>query len=392
MRTDMKLYATFLPILALSFSFIGPCQKTQGTNNTVAPAPNDKIFEVSVVHPEFKSVAKTHTVDGSIDVSDVTTITAAGPGFVDQILVNEGDMVITGDSIITISNTELTSAIELKGAKIVEMQAKLNEAKARLEDGGGVANQPMNSDDTTFLDEDSANAQEQPKQFGDANQQAPVTTLQAFVTYLEARISKMMKETEVMNRQLQQLSQMSPVTGIITKKLVSLSNKVSEKDKLLDIVTTNPLSVTFFLPQNEASFIYKSAKVTVSPKDAPDVRATGTVYFVSPNTDPTSGTIEIRAHIDNPENRIKGGQKANVSVSTNKVDRVVVLPKKVLVFENNKSYVFVVYKNQARLTEVTLGEETEDGNIQVYGDLRVDDPIITNRPAEMKDGAFVKTI
>jgi membrane fusion protein (multidrug efflux system) len=113
---------------------------------------------------------------------------------------------------------------------------------------------------------------------------------------------------------------------------------------------------------------------------------------VSPNTDHTSGTIEIRAHIDNPEYRIKGGQKANVSVSTNKVDRVVVLPKKVLVFQDNKSYVFVVYKNQARLTEVTLGEETEDGNIQVYGDLRVDDPIVVNRPAELKDGSFVKTV
>ncbi len=385
----MKLRSIMLPLVALSFSFVNPCQKAPDKGLT--PAPSDKIFDVSVIHPEFKSISKTHSVDGTIDVSAVNTVTAAGPGALEQIFVNEGDTVAQGDPLTTISNTELMDLITIKRAKVTEVQAKLDEVRARLE-GSPQGDQPTSADDNTFLDEDATDKPVKTP-FGPADATVtPPKTLAAMVTYLQARVDTLTKQADELDHQLQSLSQVSAVNGVVTKIIASKGNRVNAQDKILEISTTNPMSVTFFLPENVASHIYKTAKVSVTPTTASDLNATGTVYFISPNIDTTTSTFEIRAHIDNPDGRIKGNQKANVQVATNRMDRVVVLPKNVIAYENSKPTIFIVYKDQAKQINVTLGDATDDGQVQVYGDLRVDDPIIVGRPADLKNNSFVKII
>lgn len=374
-------------LLAFSFTFANPC--SQNGPETRKPTKDDTVYEVSVLYPEFVSVPKTHTVEGVLDVSEITTITASAGGTVDQIFVSEGDSVSIDDPIISLSNSDLIDFIDVKRAKIKEYNARLKSAQEKL-DLYGNEDQPASLQDTNFLDEEPVDEPVE-KEFGDttAPKERP-SSIKALIELLENSVDRLTKEADILDRRLLELNHVSPVAGVVTKVYVSESNKVKQQDKLMDISQTNPMSIAFHLPQDEASFVDKHSQVQVSPLDAPTVKGQGQVYYIDPNLNTGTNTIEVKAHVSNDDGKIKGGQKATVWVTTRKINRVILLPKKALYYEEGKIYVFIIYRDRAKLVEVTTGEEDDKGNIQIFGDLRVDDPVIVDRPLELHHNSFVK--
>ena len=347
------------------------------------------MYAVSVVMPKFVDVPQSYTLEGIFDASETNTITSTGEGLIEQLYVNEGDGIAKGEPVILISNSILLEKIDINRSLIKKYQARLREVQARLASLGNV-DQPVNNEDTTFLDEDS----QEPsitKKFGDSNAvQAKPTTLKALVELLQAAIERLGKESDAMDRELLSLSLNSPENGIVTKVYVSAGNRVKEQDKLVDVSVTDPLSVKFYVPSEVANFIDKNSTVSVSPVDAKNISATGTVYYISPSIDSNSNLLEMRAHVSNENNLIKGGQKAVVNVMTRKMSQVIVLPKKAIHYENDKKYIFITFQDQAKMTQIEVVGETSDGQVQVRGDLRVDDPIIIDRPQELKNNSFVR--
>lgn len=332
---------------------------------------------------------KTYHTEGVFDYSETTTVTAKFGGEIDQIFVNEGDAVSVDDPLISLSNSEIIDIVDIKRAKVREYTARLKEAQERLGESGN-EDQPASMEDTNFLDEDPGDEAIE-KDYG--SQSTPPErprSLKALVEMLEALVDGKTKEADLWDRRLLELNHLSPVNGVATKKIVSEGNHVSEKDPLIEIVQTDPMSVTFNLPQDEASFVDKHSDVKVSPVDAPEAQGTGQVYYIDPSLSTGTDSIQVRAHVSNDENKIRGGQKASVMVTTRKTNRVIMLPKNILFYENDKKFVFIVFRGRAKLVEVTTGDEDGRGNIQIFGDLRVDDPIIIDRPLELRHNSFVK--
>lgn len=373
--------------LALSFTFANPCSQKEPQNQT--PKGDDIIYDVSVIYPEFVSVPKTYNTEGVFDFSEVTTVTAKFKGEVDQVFVNEGDAVAVDDPLVSLSNLEIIDIVDIKRAKVREYTARLKETQEKLAEFGN-EDQPASMEDTSFLDEEPGDEAIEKDYGSQATPPERPRSLKAMAEMLETLVDGKTKEADLWDKRLLDLNHLSPVNGVVTKKIVSEGNTVSEKDPLIEIVQTDPMSVTFNLPQDEASFVDKHSDVKVSPLDAPETQGTGQVYYIDPGLSTGTDNIQVRAHVSNDENKIKGGQKASVMVTTRKTNRVILLPKNILFYENDKKFVFIVFRERAKLVEVTTGDEDAKGNIQIFGDLRVDDPIIIDRPLELRHNSFVK--
>ncbi|OVE82778.1 hypothetical protein BVY03_00105, partial [bacterium K02(2017)] len=338
-------------LMAISFSFVNPCSNT---NQGQQPNANDTIHDVQVIYPQFKSVSKTHQLEGVFDPSELTSIIANAPGKIEQIYVSVGDTVQKNDPISSIENTQISELIDIKRSRISELQARLEQAKEKIGYAEG-EDVPTTIEDTLFLDEEPID-EPADKNYGDAN--ATTTehpkSVKTLIDVLEKSIESLTKQANALDRHLLDLTQNSPVNGIVTKIYLNEQNKVNAKDKIVEIAKMDPISVTFHLPGSVANFIDKNSKVRVSPVDAIEVVGKGNVYFINPNINPDTNTIEVKAHVANPDNKIKGGQNAKVSVSTRKVERVIVLPKNVLYYENDESFVFIAYRNQAKLVQVSV--------------------------------------
>jgi membrane fusion protein (multidrug efflux system) len=384
----MKLRSIILPLMAISFSFVNPC--SQKTDPNTAIPDDETVFDVDVIYPQFRSVPRLHEVDGTFDVSETITITASAAGTIDQILVSVGDTVRKDDPLVQISNIDITDRIDLLRAKVKEYEARLKVAKAKIVEAGHEEGS-VTVEETSFLDDEPIDEPSTPTQFGNANEPKIIPqTQKALVDVLSAQIERANKEADALDKKLLELTLLSPTGGTVMKIPVSESNKVSEKDPLMELSKIDPMSVSFNLPEDVASFVDKNSAVTVSPTDAPEVTGQGQVYFINPDIDKQTSTILLKAHVSNENSLIKGGQKAKVKVATRRTDRVVDVPKNVLVYENDQVFLFTVQGKRAKLIEVKVGNPTTDGKIQVSGDVHSEDPIIINRPSELENNSYVK--
>lgn len=377
--------ALLIPFVVGFFTFSNPCSQ-RASYQPERPVEGDVVLEVDVVNPKYAETPRTYDVEGKFEESEINFVTARYSGVIDEVFVNEGDAVVEADPIIAISSEELLDQVDIKRAKIKEFTARLNSAKAKLATVPD-PNAPVSTDDVTFLDEEpTATA---PTKIGEPAEQP--RTVQDLVDVLEAMVDRYTTEADALDKVLLDLHHKSPVAGTIMEVLFTKGNRVKEQDKLVSIARTDPMSVSFAVPQDVASFVDKTSRVRITLIDAPDVSADGMVYFVSPDLDPVNKSIELKAHVENSDGRIKGGQKARVKLATNKKDLALIVPESAVISHGNKKYIFAIYGNQARLLEVIMGASMDGGRVEVKGvDLNVDDYVVMNPPQGLKNDAFVK--
>jgi RND family efflux transporter MFP subunit len=125
----------------------------------------------------------------------------------------------------------------------------------------------------------------------------------------EAEIVKLeLKETE---ERLKQRTILSPLDGVVVKRLASAGEFVEEKP-ILELAQLNPLKVEVVAPVA----YYGRIKVGMTAQvewEAPINRTQAcTVTIVDPVVDAASGTIGIRLEVANPKHQLPAGTKCRV--------------------------------------------------------------------------------
>ena len=379
----------FMPLLALSFTFINPCSPNSRFIKK-EPKPTDKIFAVEVTTPTSHDVPRIHITDGVFEPVELATVTAAGSGAVEQILVSVGDKVSPDDPLITISSKELSDLAELKRLRARELEVRLARAKESFR-GMAVPDRPVTQAEVDFLDDEpmDESASQREQEMPEQKPEDPVT-LRNLVSLIEVMLERLNREIQMLDGRLASLNQTSPVGGVVTKIATAEKNHVHEGDPLVDVARLEPMVAAFKLPQDVANFVDKYSRVTVFPVDAPDLTADGTVSFISPDIDEENHVIALKAEVSNPEQKIKGGQAAKVRIETRKVDSVLGILPGAILHEGDKAFVFVTHGNFVKKVEVQVGRNLADGTVEIIADIRVDDPIVINPPTDLGDEAFVR--
>lgn len=383
-----------IPLLALSFTYVDPCSPNS-RHVKKEPQPTDRIYDVSVIYPKFQDVPRVHDVDGVFEPVEVLTVTAAADGEAQEILVNAGDRVNEGDPVVKLSSDTLNSLVETKRARIKELEIRLAQAKASFQ-GMAVPDRPVMREEVDFLDEEPFDDMAERRDFEEKpkkKSEDPVT-LKELVELLESRIEHLGKEVQALEGKLKILQHASPATGVVTKIFTSPKNHVRAGNPLIEVSRLDPMAVAFDLPRDVASFVDKYCKVSVSPKDVPDAKGEGTVFFISPNIDQKNATIQVRAEVSNPDFRLKGGQLAAVHIETRKVDSAMAVPKQAVVSRDGKPVVFVVRGNFVKQIGVRVVRELVDDKVEIVAEERVavDDPVVVNPPVDLMDAAFVRLL
>lgn len=381
----------FIPLLALSFTFMNPCSPNSRFVKK-EPKPTDRIYDVEVLYPKFNDVPRVHEVQGTFEPAEVNTVTAVADSAVEQLLVGVGDKVQQGDPLVSLASKNLSDLAELKRLRVKELEIRLKKAKASFQDMA-VPDRPVTREEVDFLDEEPLDESASRRDFEEqAKKEEEPTSLKGLVEVLETLLARLGKEIEVLEGQIKSLAQVSPATGVVTQIFTAEKNHVQQGDKLIEVSGLDPLSVAFDLPQDVANFVDKYSKVKVSPQDAPDVVAEGTVSFISPNVDAAKGLISLKAQLSNPDLRIKGGQLAKVNIETRKVDAVMGVPLKAVVRDVDKTFIYVVHGNFVKRAEARVVRDLEGELVEIVADVRVDDPVVVSPPVELADGAFVRVL
>ena len=369
MRSLRPLLLALPPIAAALLGAGGAAAQMPG-----APPPG-----VTVAKPVVRDIVETDQYTGRFDPIEFVEVRARVTGYLDKILFQDGANVKKGDVLFLIDRRPYKAALE-------QAQATLTSAKARL----------------AFTQTDLERAQVLSRggniseQVTDQRRQASQTA-QADVDSAEAAL-----RNAQLNYDFTEVK--SPINGRISQRAVTEGNIViTDQTMLTTIVSLDPIYFGFTV--DERSFLKYQGSLgigmgqTQRGKGAPILIALtgeekptrkGTLDFVDNRVDNQTGTVLLRATVENPDTFIKPGLFGIVSMPATKPYKGILIPDEAVSANQDKRIVYVLGEgDKVAAKPVKLGPIV-DGYRVIRDGLKGDESVVINGVAKVRPGAQVK--
>lgn len=300
--------------------------------------------EADVVAVEYREVAQSFSVDGLVEATRQSTVSAQIGGRVKAINFDVGDRVSQGQVILRIDEREALQGVAGSQAQVAQSQAALQNARASYERAKQLFAQKFISQaglDKAQVDYQVALAQAAASTAGAG--QASLAHAYTAVT--------------------------APYTGVVSARLVELGEMVMPGKPLMTGFDPGGMRVIVGVPQNRLAEVGTRPEVQVElPALNRWVKAASVT--VQPAADARTHSTLVRAYLPAYEAGIYPGMFVRAHFVTGKVKKLVIPQASVL----RRSEVVAAYvadaKGLFRLRQIRVGEPTADGAIEVLSGLK----------------------
>jgi RND family efflux transporter MFP subunit len=286
--------------------------------------------------------------------------------YVKRIVKEEGAYVKQGDILALLDDTEIK--ISYDKAKIELEQAKLSLEEAEQ-------NYKRNKE---LIAKDLISEQE-------------FQTQEA--TYKQRQLDYQNRSEDFKNLQLQlnwtRIRALSE--GYITERLIEMGDRVNANEQVYTIEDFKPLLIRVYVPASEASQLKTKMPAEVTTEVLKGTIFNGDVKLINPRIDVQTGTVKVTVEIFDESLRLKPGMFVEVRIVTGAKEDLLVIPRKAVLYKQNRTYVFVMNNNQVSQREVTLGLVEED-QVEVTSGLKEGDVIVVVGVEGIKDGQRVDVV
>jgi RND family efflux transporter MFP subunit len=330
---------------------------------------------VSASTPLLKEVTGWDTFTGRLEAVDTVEVRPRVNGYVEQVVFRDGDYVQKGDLLFVIDPRPYEAATKQAEGQLAQAKAQFVLANKELERAKSLITTQAIA--TNVLDQRSENQQ---------GAEAAVEVASAALT----RAKLDLDFTRVR----------APMTGRISRKLVSEGNLVAGGDSnatlLTTIVSLDTIDAYFDIDEqsflrygradkeaSQASAFEAGGQVGINLPGEKSPSYTGTLNFTENRLDASTGTLRLRARIANPEHALLPGQFVRVSLAAEPAHQAVLVPASAVASDSSKQVLFVVGADDrivarpvelgrvfGKMREVTRGLEATD-RVVVSGIQRV---------------------
>ncbi|WP_431311161.1 efflux RND transporter periplasmic adaptor subunit [Methylobacterium nigriterrae] len=344
----------------------------------LAQAPGGPPPTVTVAKPVVKEIVERDAYTGRFDPVEFVEVRARVTGYLDKIAFQDGATVKKGDLLFVIDRRPYKAALDQATATLASAKARLNFTQTDLDRAQTLSRSGNISEQVT----DQRRQASQTAQADVDNAEAALRQAQLNYDFTEVR---------------------SPINGRISRRLVTEGNIViTDQTMLTTIVSLDPIYFAFTV--DERSFLKYQGSLgigmgqTQQGKGVPILIALtgeekptrkGTLDFVDNRVDNQTGTVLLRATVENPDGFIKPGLFGIVSLPATKPFRGILLPDDAVSANQDKRIVYLVGDDgTASAREVKLGPKV-DGYRVIREGLKGDETVVINGLLRVRPGAKV---
>ncbi|WP_414128279.1 efflux RND transporter periplasmic adaptor subunit [Rhizobium jaguaris] len=336
--------------------------------------------QVTVVDVKPQTVPLTYEYAARISAYRQVDVRARVGGILLKRNFVEGAEVKAGDVLFLIDPAPYEAALAQAQAQLQQAQAQLTQAQREEKRNVNLFDQNA----VTQKARDDATSARQLAEASVAAAQAQVQTAQLNLGYTKVT---------------------APVGGITSLEQVSegsLIGTTGDTGLLTSITQLDPVYVNFSFSDTEAAEVrrlidLKKAKgqapnlgVKISFGDGTTYDHDGVVDFTSSTIDVSTGTLQARAVVDNPNRRLLPGQFVRATVTGVSLDNAITIPEVALMQSPQGQFVYTIDKDgKARVNPVTLGQKI-GSNWLVLSGLNAGDKLITEGIIKVRPGAPVQ--
>lgn len=334
---------------------------------------------VLTAEAQVKSIAKTQEYSGTIRGINEVNVMAKVPARVTAILVEPGDYVTQGQTILTLDSSDYEAGIRQAEAAVAMAEAgqRANEVQKqtalanynrmlKLSESGAISASQLEGAKAQY---DALNAGSTEA----AVEQANAALLQARNAVGNCTVS-------------------APISGVAGAINLSLGETASVQTPAAIISDTSRLEIDIMVSEDDISYIQVGSEVDVLVRAVQDKPFKGRVESAAVAADSTTKSYLVKISLDNPNQVIKSGMFAQVSVNTESAQDTICVPRNAVIARGSKSVVFIVDKDKrAQMVEVTTGIENSS-SIQILSGLKVGQQVIAKGNTLVSDGTLVRVV
>lgn len=292
-------------------------------------------------------------------------------GILQQVAFKEGDMVRAGQLLFTVEARELEAGVRQMSAAIARDQSQQKLAEAQRARLAPLAEKSY----ITRAEYDQAVAAAQAAQ-------ASVAASHAQLDAARAQLSQSRIKAPVSGR-----------TGRIGAKVGNLVNP-NMAEPLVVINQTQPMLVSFTVPAKQLASLrggqdIRQLEVGVAREGETQISATGKVVFVDNAINEQTGTLLLKARIDNAQEQWWPGQFVAVRLVVRTDPAAIVVPEAAVQIGQQGNFVYVVEGGKAMMRGIVIDRQVGKEVVVAQG-LQGNEQVITVGPQRLIPGSAVK--
>ena len=388
-------------ILCCLIIVVSSCSKTSGkaVENTAA-----RPVAVRVVPVEQRQVRRNVESVGSLFPLDEVTVSSEVEGRVEQVLVDVGDHVSSGQTIVKVVPTELQLTLDQQRASLQQARARLGIPNngEELKDVRGAAEVKKAAADLADAEQKYQRAKTlyekglSPKQNFDEAESHLNAARAAYdlavqtVENLRAQLTQSRAATALAQKKVNDSIIRAPFAGQVKERSVTQGQYLKVQTPVMVIVNVDPMRVRLRVPEKMAAWVKTGQEVTVSVEAYPDRKFTGKISRINPSVDQQSRAFEVEALVENREALLKPGFFVKATIPSSFVVDGLFVPQDALLYVYGVYKVFVLDGNTVKEKEVKIGERSGDDVEIVEGLSQGDRIALAGKGQALKEGTIVE--
>lgn len=313
---------------------------------------NLDLVPVEVAHAELGEISDYLLLSSTIETENVVDIYPLVGGVIEEIFTEEGVWVEEGQPLLQLEDDEII--LNEKQAEVDYEQQKAN--FSRLEQ--------MHSQNL-ISNEEFENAR--------------FTLKQAEIVRDKARLTR------------QRTTIRSPISGIVSERLVQTGNLVNTASKLFVITDPSEKICRVWIPERDLSKLAVNKTAFVTSDIALKHRFHGWIKRISPVVDRSTGTCKVTIGIKDPKNLLRSGMFVRAEIVIDTHHKAVLVPKNALIYENDIEWVYVVEETLAVKKQVKIGF-SNGSQFEAIEGLKAGDQVVVVGQNTLKDSVAVNVV
>ncbi|RUO29210.1 efflux transporter periplasmic adaptor subunit [Aliidiomarina sedimenti] len=354
------------------------CTLSACSDSNAAPQPDPvNLPRVLVIEVDTEDLRLDRTFPGNTQGSMVTEVRSRVEGLLESRDFEEGQLVQQDQLMFSVEKAPYEVELQRARSDLASAEATFNAAQRdwqRVENlfsDGAISGRERDQAQSAF-------------ELGEAE----LTAAQASVRDAELRFNY----TDVR----------APIEGVAGRERVSPGNVISEGEVLATITRLDPLYVNFSVAENDIAARYLLANTSVdgSIEDKPSARLVlqdgtthpleGHIDYVSRVVTSSTGSLEVRAVIPNPEMDLLPGQFVRVQLPRIDIADAIAVPQRAVIQSGSRSVVYIVDANDSiQVREVILGVRVGSRHLIEQG-LAAGDRVVVEGLSMLRPGARVQ--
>jgi RND family efflux transporter MFP subunit len=377
------------------------CSKTSGKQVDAAAS---RALSVRVLPVEQRQIRRNVEAVGSLFPLEEVTVSSEVEGRVEQVLVDVGDHVSAGQTIVKVVPTELQLTLDQQRASLQQARARLGlpDNAEEFKDVRGAAEVKKAAADLADAEQKYLRAKtllEQgllPKQSFDEAESHFNAARAAYdlsvqtVENLRGQLAQSRAATALAQKKVNDSNIRAPFAGQIKERSVTQGQYLKVQTSVMVIVNIDPLRVRLRVPEKMAGWVKAGQQVTVTVEAYPDRTFGGKITRINPSVDQQTRAFEVEALIDNHDALLKPGFFVKATIPSSFVVDALFVPQDALLYVYGVYKVFVIDGNTLKEKEVKIGERYGDDVEIVDGITRGERIALATNGQALKEGAPIE--